>query len=181
MAASDKDSQLGLSREFAVSLGLFYINWAKVELTVDFAIGKFLKIVPNQTHLITASIDFGRRAQWLRALINESDMAHKTRAVTALNAIQNDSKRNAFAHSYISNANEKVIFVERVPFGKFMIKAHTFDWASFKAHVDDIADHAISLQGALGASEDDLNGFAQAAINMAAKVTVSPVPPNEIA
>jgi hypothetical protein len=84
-----------------------------------------------------------------------------------------------FAHSYISDDGENVIFIERVPFGRFMIKAHTFDWALLKSHVDVIAEHCIDLQEALDASVDDLNGFAQAAINMATKVAVSPTPPKE--
>jgi hypothetical protein len=62
-----------------------------------------------------------------------------------------------------------VIFVERIPFGKFSIKTHDFDWPGFKKHVDNIADHAIELQAALEATEEELNAFAQAAINMAAR------------
>jgi hypothetical protein len=48
MTPSDKHKNLGTSREFATSLGLFYINWAKTELIVDFAIGKSSKYLRSK-------------------------------------------------------------------------------------------------------------------------------------
>ena len=134
-------------------------------------------ISPEQTHLITASIDFGRRAQWLRELVRASKFSNKAALLGALNAIQNDSKRNIFAHSYLSADEKNVWFVDRIPYGEFSIKAHRFDAESFTQHVDNIAVHAQALEGALQATNKELDDFVQAAINMAAKFTVSPEPP----
>jgi hypothetical protein len=176
---ADLTKQLAQSKEFAVALGLFYINWTKVELLIDCAISVSLNISATQTHLITASIDFGRRAQWLRALIVEKKPKEQGKILRALNSIQNDSKRNVFAHSYLSSGETSVTFVERVPFGRFTIKTHRYDWNGFKAHVDGIANHCAALQEALGISDSELSSFAQVAISMASKRTVSPDPPND--
>jgi hypothetical protein len=173
------NGRFGTSQDFATKLGLFYINWTKNELLLDFAIGKFLGISAEQAHLITASIDFGRRAQWLRALVKVSEFPNKTALLTALNAIQNDSKRNIFAHSYLSGDEKHVWFVERIPFGEFSIRAYRFDADEFGRHVDNIAEHGVAFQNALQVPDDELDAFAQAALNMAAKVTVSPEPPKD--
>jgi hypothetical protein len=174
MASLPRDRRFGASADFALKLGLFYINWAKTELIIDFAISKFLRISAEQAHFITASIDFGRRAQWLRELVRASDFLNKAALLGALNAIQNDSKRNIFAHSYLSSDDKRVSFIERMPFGEFSLRLHQFDAAEFTRHVDNIADHGMALQKALQATDEELDEFAEAAISMAAKVTVSP-------
>jgi hypothetical protein len=170
--------QLAASRDFVMALGTFYVNWAKIELLMDLAICKFLDVAPTQAHAVTAAIDFGRRAFWLRSLINES-ATHKNKGnlIKALSGIQNDSKRNIFAHSYLSSTENTVTFIERSPHGKFTVRRHRYTQRGFSDHVNAIADSASAFQTALGISDDELNAFARAAINLTNKSHTSPTPP----
>jgi hypothetical protein len=156
-----------LSSNFALFVGLFYVNWSRIETTIDYAIGKFLNVSDKQAHIITTYIDFGRKASWLRELVKDSSDPKQGDIIKALNAIQNDSKRNIFAHSYISGVGPWVNFIEKNPHGSFSVRVHRFTEQEFRTHVDGIARHAGDLIMALGVSDDELDAFGQVALNMA--------------
>ena len=47
-------------------LGIFHSNWSAIDLYTDFAIYQFLRVTPQQAHLITSGMVFGRKARLLR-------------------------------------------------------------------------------------------------------------------
>ena len=64
-AAPAKPALLRDDDEFRRALGLFYVNWATLDLTVDYAISQFLKVSAKQAHLITGGMMFGPKARAL--------------------------------------------------------------------------------------------------------------------
>lgn len=157
------------SLQFHSSLGRFYQVWCAVEFSVDLAIGMFLKIPDEQTHRLTAAMEFGRKAVFLRSLIANSDHKQKDNLVIALNALQNESMRNVFAHSFIMSSPKDVSFVERSPHGKFQVHVHPFTPAKFKEHVARFVRHAQDFENALGIERDVFERFGQAALKFKAK------------
>src|SRR5215211_1159361 len=53
------------AREFQEWFGVFQVTWASMELVTDYAIGKFLELPAEATHLITSGLMFGRKARLL--------------------------------------------------------------------------------------------------------------------
>jgi hypothetical protein len=90
-------TKLGMTVEFTSQVGRFYGIWAATELAIDYAIGFFLKLPPEETHLLTAGMEFNRKARLVMALIKRSDHTNKSQLLAALKIIQNESLRNAFA------------------------------------------------------------------------------------
>jgi len=158
-----------ITNEFRRALGAFHATWASVEITMDWAIGQFLKLPQEETHLITAGMEFGRKAVLLRALVARSDSKNKNEILQHLNWIQNESKRNAFAHSFMRSNKDVVTFVKRSGHGKFEIREHSFQPKEFDEHVNKFIEAAIGFEKELGATRKEIESFAQAATNLASK------------
>ena len=157
------------SQDFHNSLGRFYQVWIAAEFSIDLAIGKFLKISDEQAQQLTATMEFGRKVVFLKALISKSGHKRKDTLNKALNAILNDSKRNIFAHSFLMSTPTSIHFVERSPHGGFTVKVHDFTPATFEQHVSDFVQHAKDFEIALGYSRDVFEAFGQAALNFKSK------------
>jgi hypothetical protein len=136
---------------------------------MDWAIGKFLELPHEQTHLITAGLEFGRKAILLRALVARSDWKNKGEIIKHIKTIQEDSKRNIFAHSFMRSDDKRVLFVERTNHGAFKVRTHEFEPKSFTAHVRQFIDLAKSLEQELGLTREEIQAFADAADNLAKK------------
>src|SRR5206468_9141726 len=120
---------------FRELFGAFYATWQSVEITMEWAIGQFLKISYEDTHLITAGMQFGRKAMLLRALAGRSDRKNKGEIIKCLSFFVEQSKRNVFAHSFAKSNDDLVTFVNRDNHGKFKMTEHAFTPGEFTAHV----------------------------------------------
>jgi len=60
---------------FFSALGAFYATWTTVDLMVDLAIGRLLKLSPEQTHALVAGLEFGRKTALVRSLLSVREVA----------------------------------------------------------------------------------------------------------
>jgi len=72
-------------------LGIFHSNWSAIDAYTDFAIYQFLRVTPQQAHLITSGMVFGRKARLLGDLIRHSNDARKQKLMEAFNKIRTAS------------------------------------------------------------------------------------------
>ncbi|MGE0425816.1 MAG: hypothetical protein AB7O88_26385 [Reyranellaceae bacterium] len=166
--------KLAMSHDYIRLMGLFQGLWASVELTTDYAIGKFLSVTPRQCHLITSGMMFGAKARLLADLIRHSRHKNKAAISAAFGKMRGVSKRDVFAHAYVwSNANS-VVFIERTRGGDYHAKRHTFTLAEFGLHVLELSNAATDFYKALGVTSDQLDAFANAAFSRERKSKRSP-------
>jgi hypothetical protein len=161
--ADSEPIQLGLTPEFTSEFGRFFAVWATAELTIDFAIGKFLAIPHEETHLITAGTDFNRKARLLQALAKRKNAPKANEIVSSLRTIQNESLRNTFSHSYYTGDDATVEFIERSRHGNYDPKIHKFTLPEFEDHVEKLVVAGDLLLKAVGASRAEMQEFVDAA------------------
>jgi hypothetical protein len=159
-------------------LGIFHSNWACIDLYTDFAIYQFLHVTPQQAHLITSGMVFGRKARLLDDLITHSDDNRKQKLLEASNKIR-AAKRDIIAHSYHGYDELSVQYVERNTSGRFKANVNTYTFNEFKQYVHDVSDSAYKFYIALDASETKINAFANAAFSLNCKSDTSPESPTE--
>lgn len=176
--APSKRKTLRENNAFRRALGIFYTNWATLDLTVDYAIGEFLNVTAKEAHLITAGMMFGRKARLLADLIGRSAHPRKAEILGAFNQIRGVSKREVFAHGYIGASKDTVSFLERTAGGEFSAKEHVYTLAEFRAHTNEVSRVATAFSDALGVSDAELDGFATAALSLNRKSKTSPGAPN---
>lgn len=165
--------------EYTQLMGLFQGNWASLEITTDYAIWKYLKVTPEQAHLITSGMMFGRKARLLADLIAHSNDPKKSVILGAFNKIRSLSKRDMFAHSYVRSDGTSITFLDRNASGQFRAKEHTFTLAEFAAHVNEFSIAGTTFYNALGATSQEVDAFAAAALRLSSKDKTSPVDPSD--
>jgi hypothetical protein len=159
-------------------LGIFHSNWSCIDLYTDFAIYQFLHITPQQAHLITSGMVFGRKARLLDDLIRHSDDARKQKLFEAFNKIR-AAKRDIITHSYVGSDALSIKYIERNTSGRFKAHIHIYTFEEFKQHVQDVADAAKEFYIAVDASKAIINDFANAAFSLNRKSDTSPESPTE--
>ena len=169
---------LVLNEHFLYSLGTFYAGWSFVELLVSWAIGKFLSLPYEETHILTGGMEFGKAANLLRQVVSRSDHKNRGAILAALGKLQNDSKRNVLAHSFLVHQADKIVFLERPRGGKFKLERHEFGLFEFSDHVSSMLSHSNTFRDAVGITDDDLNAFGNAGLNLNAKSKTSRDPPD---
>jgi hypothetical protein len=169
---------LAKNAQYLQNLGVFHSNWSAIDLYTDFAIFQFLKVTPEQAHLITSGMMFGRKARLLDDLIRHSNDQRKPKLLEAFNKIR-AAKRDIISHSYVKSDALSVTFLEKNTSGTFKAKPHTYSANEFYAHVKTAADAATAFLSALECNQDDINAFAEAAINLTNKSPTSPGSPLE--
>jgi hypothetical protein len=162
---------------FRLALGTFHAAWSSLDVTTDFAICQFLKVTPQQAHMITGGMMFGPKARLLGSLIKDSNHAKKSEMLGAVRWLQGNSKRDVFAHGYMITSSTKVILLERPRGGGFKVKEHPFTLEQFIAHTKQVGSNAQTFWQALGASNADLAEFVAAALSLDNKSTTSPGEP----
>ncbi|RZN08513.1 hypothetical protein CWO91_22350 [Bradyrhizobium genosp. SA-3] len=175
------DKNLAVTDEFTSEFGRFFGIWQATELAIDCAVGKFLELPDDETHLLTAGMDFNRKARLLTALVKRSNDPQKSTILASLKVIQNESLRNVFAHSFIDHSPTEVTFIQRNRHGNYDPIEYKFTLPSFRAHVEKILDAAIAFHHAIGLTEERNQEFASAALRVNIKSITSPVPPNNAA
>ena len=167
--------------DFVWFLGAFFGAWATLELVTSYGIGVFLKITEEEAHILTSGMEFGRKGTLLRNLAYRSDHQKKAEIIGAVGRIQNESKRNVFAHSFILSGAESVTFIDRSRGGDYSATNHTFTLREFSDHVIAFTKTCAELEQHLGVNKEALHRFAMAALSANTKSTRSPVPPSESA
>jgi hypothetical protein len=175
----DPSKELVFHRDFVWFLGAFNATWASLELISSYGIYKFLKITAEETHILTSGMEFGRKLTLLRNLVYRSNDHKKKDIIRLVSKIQNESKRNVFAHSFIISGPDTVTFVERSRGGDYAVTRHTYSLKSWADHCCAVARYASQLEQSLGVDKSELHSFAQAAFKADTKSTKSPDPPHD--
>jgi hypothetical protein len=175
---SSPDQRVGLTDEFHTCLGQFWAAWASAELTVDYMIHKLLRISQIRAHHLLAGMEAGRKMRLLEGLLHRSEIKQKAIAIGCLRKLQNESLRNAFAHSFLWSDRHFVTFVNRAFGQKYEVKEHKFSMIRFRMHVRDFILNATAFYDALEIDYDDLQSFGKAALRASRNSTKSPKPPS---
>ena len=170
---------LGVTDPFLSKVGKFYGIWSTTELAIDYAVGKFLSLPFEETHLLTAGMEFNRKARLLMALLNRSDHPQKNVMINSVKTIQNESLRNVLAHSFMEHEHDYVVFVERSRHGSYNPTRHKFTLPEFSAHVENLYEASVALHDAIGMTDEEVQKFGDAAFNVKNRSTASPVAPND--
>lgn len=152
---------------FLRTYGMFQGAFASAELTIDFAIGKFLKIANRETHLLTSGMEHGRKIRLLAGIVKGSGYKNESTILGALHKIQNESLRNVFAHSYMISTRTTVIFIERHAGGSYRVKKHEFTLPKFTYHVSQFITASNALWKVLEVPDSELHEFAMAVFSAA--------------
>jgi hypothetical protein len=168
-----QQNRLALTPEFTRALGLFHAAHASLDLTTDFAIYKFLGVTPQQAHLITSGMMFGRKARLLADLIGRSDHENKKELLRTFNAVRGNN-RDVIAHGYIWSDSKSVKFIERSISGEFKTIEHKFSLNEFVANLDDFNNKATAFYNAFSVTFEEINAFANAALNLNRKSKTPP-------
>jgi hypothetical protein len=162
---------------FQQLLGRFNVIWSIVDFESSLVLGNLLGLSHEQTHLLTTKMPFNVKANLIRALLRPQK-TDKARAIaTAINKIQNQSKRNVFAHSYIMSNATSVTFIDRSVDAELVVSAHVFTLPEFETHVANLAVAAKEFGEAHAFTQEQMEAFSAAAHNLVSKSKTSPVPP----
>jgi hypothetical protein len=159
-------------------LGIFHSNWSAIDLYTDFAIYQFLHVTPQQAHLITSGMVFGRKARLLDDLIRHSDDPRKSKLLEPFKKIR-AAKRDIIAHSYVGSDALSVWYLERNTSGPFKAEIHRYSAEMLHSHVQAIANAVSDFYNALGVERVELDAFANAALSLNRKSNTSPGSPVE--
>ncbi len=179
--AEDRPKFLAFDDNFLHFMGMFHGMWATLELVLCYGLTKFLKLSPEEGHVLTSGMEFGRKITLLRNLVRRSDDANKGKLISLLGKIQNESKRNVFVHSFITSNAERVTFIDRSRGGDYKVTKHEYTLKEFADHLESFGSAAAELEMLLGIDPAELHRFAEAAFKAETKATKSPVPPSSSA
>jgi hypothetical protein len=161
----DMEGAVALSDGFYKALGAFHMMCSALDLTVDFAIAKFLNVPAADAHLITSGMMFGKKGRLLADLIGRSNNTNKAKFLGALNAVR-ATRRDVLTHSYIWSDQKDVKFIERSIGGEFKAFEHAYTLDQLKSYVSDFAIKAADFHEALGVTREELRAFANAALSL---------------
>lgn len=161
----DHGKRLALKPEFTRGLGLFHSVHSSLDLTVDFAICKFLSVTPQHAHLVTSGMMFGPKVRLLSNLVGSSKDQKRNEIMSALRAITG-TKRDVVVHGYMWSDETKVRFIERSKSGEFTAKSYEFTLESFILFVYKYNSDANDLYHSVGATYDSIQDFANAVFSL---------------
>ena len=174
----DSPKYLAFDDRFLHFFGMFHGMWASMELMLCYGITKFLNIPAQEGHVLTSGMEFGRKITLLRNLVYRSNDPNKRKIMALLGKIQNESKRNVFAHSFITSDATSLTFIERSRGGDYKVIRHQYTLREFVGHVDNFVSAAAELEKLVGVTPTELHRFADAAFSAEISATKSPVPPS---
>jgi hypothetical protein len=172
---------LSFRDDYTQLMGRAQSQWAALEVITDYAIGKFLKVTEGQAHLITSGLTFGRKGRLLADLVAKSDDPQKSAILGAFNKLRGMGKRDMFAHSYLRSTKDTITFLDRSVSGEFSAKEHTFTLDEFRAYVMDFETAIGAFRASLGATREQLDAFAKAALSLSRNSKTSSGKPKESA
>lgn len=169
---------LAFNPDFLLFYGMFHGLWSSLDLLLGWGIHKFLNIDYERTHILTAGMEFGRKCAVLRNLAHRSNDPHRSDIINLIGRVQNESKRNVFAHAILVGNPSSVTFIDRTRGGDYAATEHTFTLKEWCNHVEAVGHIAAELTDALGVSDQEFHDFAMAALSTNTKSTKSPTPPS---
>ncbi|MCW0236663.1 MAG: hypothetical protein OJJ21_23905 [Ferrovibrio sp.] len=146
-------------------LGIFHGLWLATDIIIDYAIGRFLKSPHEDTHILTAGLEFGRKIRILIDLAKRSTDPKKEILVEALRTMQG-SKREIITHSYLKSDKDKIIFLNRSRGGPYKATETKFSREEFIDHVKTLVLAAQKFETHLDLNEDDFQKFAASALSL---------------
>jgi hypothetical protein len=153
--------------EFTLRLGIFHAAWVSIDMTIDFAIGKFLNLAHEDAQILTSGMMYGTKIRILKSLVRKSAHKNKAQIIGSLNKLQNESKRNVFAHSYMASDAVSVTFLERSSGGNYLVTKHRFTKIQWNSHVTNFTLVGKEFWDALDVPDSDLEEFAMALMRAA--------------
>jgi hypothetical protein len=174
---AESDPKMGLSDEFNLWLGRFYGAWLSAELTIDYMIGKLLRISHVRAHHLLAGMEVGRKMRLLEGLLQRSNLENKDHAIGHLRKLQNDSLRNVFAHSYLRSDQYTVTFTNRKFGQKYEAKEYKFTIIKFRMHIKEVLANGGKFYESMQIDYKDLQAFGSAAFRASRSSRKSPKPP----
>ena len=161
----DFKSSMLANPEFHRLMGMYHSAWATADMTLDFAIGKFLKLPAKDTQILTSGMLYGVKIRILYELVKRSDYNSKDAIKKALNELRNEAKRNVITHSYMISDQNTVTFIERTSSSDYKVRTYTFTLDEWKSHVTSALNSGADLWRALGEPQKELEEFAKATMN----------------
>jgi hypothetical protein len=149
--------------EFHKLLGQFHGMWLQLDPVLDYSIGYFLSIPPEDTHIITAGMEFGKKLRILIDLIQRYPDPKKAELIKHLRILKG-SKREFITHAYVASNKTHVRFISRSRGGEYKATELTFSIQEFRDHVIKIVRAAIAYENAFTARPEDVIEFANAAL-----------------
>ena len=171
-------SKLLLDKNFIWWLGAFHGAWLSLETLTCYGIKVLLRITSEEAHVLTAGMEFGRKATLLRNLVHRSDLDKKTEIIGALGKLMNEGRRNMFVHGIVTTDEHSVTFIERSRGGDYTATKRTFTGDDLVAHVRWVTETAVALEEAFSVDEATMLDFAMAALSTDTKSKRSPDPPS---
>lgn len=171
--------RLASDTTFNTFVGRFYLIWSAVEGLTCILIGDLLKLQDEETHLLTARMEFSRKVGLIRELLKRHPHPKDSEIRVALGKLQNNSKRNVFAHGIAYSDATTVSFLERNWQQHYVSSTHTFTMAEFAKHCSEFASAADELSTALGYQQPRVWEFIKAADRAQSKARKSPNEPND--
>jgi hypothetical protein len=167
--------------EFYQLVGQFHVLWSSLDLSIDFAIGKFLKLPAKDTHLVTTGMFYGRKIRLLLDLVNRDRKLPyrlRTKYNQSLKALLG-SKRDLLTHGYLSSGPDSVSFFLRKSGDQFSVQNQTFTIEEFREHIRRFAEACGSLQECLDATAGGttFKAFATAVFSLNRRSNKSPATP----
>jgi hypothetical protein len=149
---------------FIETLGHFHCIWLMFDVTLDFAIGYFLAIDFEETHILVSGLEFGRKLRLLVELLKRSKHDKKDILIESIKTIQ-ASKRDIITHSYIASNTTNISFVYKSR-GEFKSGRLEFHIDDFTNHVAKIIQATQRFQNSLGVSDETIGHFANTVLSM---------------
>ncbi|PJI37388.1 MAG: hypothetical protein CTR53_20540 [Ferrovibrio sp.] len=135
------------------------------DVTLDYSIGKFLRLEHSETHILVAGMEFGRKIRLLCELLKHSDHPKKQQLVEQLSILQ-AAKRDAITHAYVASNSTDITFIYRSRGGPYEAKELRFTYPEFKEHVTTLIEAAQRYQRMLGAPVEELLSFANTVLSL---------------
>jgi hypothetical protein len=145
--------------EVLKAYGLFMVTWSVLESLLEVAIKKQLGITEVQTAIVTSSLGFRARSSILSSLL-ALDGAKQNGAISLLNKISEDAKRNTLVHGHIFvGEEEKLTFVKADISKRYRAKRASFTSSALLRHVQTINSDIANLQTLLRITDQELDSF----------------------
>lgn len=154
----------GFPPDFHHLLGQFHCMWLMFDVQIDWSIGQFLKIPTEQTHILVAGMEFGRKLRLLIELLKRSEHPRKSALIECIRTLQG-AKRDIITHSYIASNSTSISFIYRSR-GEYKGGRLDFQIEQFSEHVIKMVKATQNYQSALNAPGEEQIAFAMAALNI---------------
>lgn len=148
-------------------VGLFHGIWMKFDLHIETAIAIISKLDFETANIMLHGLSFSRKVSILKSLLHMKDPKHP--AITAIQSLQNNAKRNAITHGLLTTTENRLCFTTRETTNKFRTKHHYFTFDEMNNHVLWILSLLYDFDKALDLDEEKTSEYDHAAVSLSLK------------